>query len=142
MKSLALQQWRDSRVANILALAREGKGGPEISEALLCSVTTIYAVLHRDWPNRPKVLCRRSKAGADWWAANDRVGTLTRLWASGLSASRIAMMMSCTRNAVIGKARRLALTPRPSPIKHRSPSEHSQAIPAPKVAPETNRAEQ
>ncbi len=48
----------------------------------------------------------------------DRVGLLRELWSEGLSASRIAERLGgITRNAVIGKAHRLALASRPSPIR-------------------------
>lgn len=45
------------------------------------------------------------------------VARLRQLWAEGLSASKIADIMGATRNAIIGKAHRLMLPPRESPIK-------------------------
>ncbi len=49
---------------------------------------------------------------------DDRVATLTKLWSQGKSASEIAEVLGgVTRNAVIGKAHRLGLSGRPSPIK-------------------------
>jgi len=54
----------------------------------------------------------------------ERVQSLTRLWAEGLSASVIATRLGqATRNAVIGKVHRLALPSRPTPPRlkiHRS----------------------
>lgn len=48
----------------------------------------------------------------------DKIATLRQLWAQGLSASQIANQLgSVTRNAVIGKAHRLGLASRPSPIR-------------------------
>src|SRR5713101_8080355 len=52
----------------------------------------------------------------DW--TNERVEELRRLWGQGQTASRIADLMGgVTRNAVIGKAHRLGLRGRPSPIR-------------------------
>lgn len=46
----------------------------------------------------------------------DRVATLTKLWADGLSASQIAAELGgVTRNAVIGKVHRLGLSGRAKP---------------------------
>jgi GcrA cell cycle regulator len=49
----------------------------------------------------------------------ERIELLRALWDEGLSASQIAERLGegVTRNAVIGKAHRLGLTARPSPVK-------------------------
>ena len=48
----------------------------------------------------------------------ERVATLKELWEKGLSASQIATELGgVTRNAVIGKAHRMGLASRPSPVK-------------------------
>ena len=53
--------------------------------------------------------------------SSERIEQLRSLWHDGLSASQIASHLGgITRNAVIGKAHRLGLTGRPSPIKNRS----------------------
>lgn len=42
---------------------------------------------------------------------------LTEMWNnSSLTAKQIAFVLQCTKNAVVGKAHRLYLNPRPSPI--------------------------
>ena len=60
-----------------------------------------------------------------------RIETLKKLWLEGLSASQIAAKLGegVTRNAVIGKAHRLGLASRPSPVKT-----ESAAKPKPKPA--------
>lgn len=49
----------------------------------------------------------------------ERIELLRALWEAGLTASQIAERIGdgVTRNAVIGKAHRLGLTARPSPVK-------------------------
>lgn len=47
----------------------------------------------------------------------DQVAKLAELWATGLSGSQIAAQLGRTKNAIIGRARRLGLPPRSSPIK-------------------------
>ena len=54
---------------------------------------------------------------------DDRVATLTKLWAEGLSASQIAKQLGgVTRNAVIGKVHRLGLSGRAKPTKPKGAS--------------------
>jgi GcrA cell cycle regulator len=59
----------------------------------------------------------------------DRIAILKAGWEGGLTASQIAERLGegVTRNAVIGKAHRLGLEARPSPVKA---SEESAAAPA------------
>ncbi len=50
---------------------------------------------------------------------DERIALLTKLWTDGLTASQIATALgeATTRNAVIGKAHRLGLSGRPSPVR-------------------------
>ena len=62
----------------------------------------------------------------------DLVTELIRLWQAGHSASKIGSLLGVSKNAVIGKAHRLKLPPRPSPIKQGAPKPPKKT-PAPKV---------
>ena len=47
----------------------------------------------------------------------ERVATVTRLWNEGLTTAEIGRAVGMSKNAVVGKAHRLQLPPRPSPIR-------------------------
>ena len=69
----------------------------------------------------------------DW--TNERVEELKRLWGQGQTASRIADLLGgVTRNAVIGKAHRLGLRGRPSPIRREENGAISRPAPAPRAS--------
>jgi GcrA cell cycle regulator len=64
---------------------------------------------------------------------DERIERLTTLWTQGMTASQIADELGgVSRNAVIGKAHRLGLQSRPSPVKpNEEGGEERDAAPAP-----------
>ncbi|MQR98381.1 GcrA family cell cycle regulator [Gluconobacter aidae] len=50
---------------------------------------------------------------------DETIARLRDLWSQGLSTAEIGRQLSITKNAVVGKAHRLGLPPRPSPIRNR-----------------------
>src|SRR3954466_10021133 len=55
----------------------------------------------------------------------ETIARIRALWAEGLSTAEIGRRMGITKNAVVGKAHRLNLPARPSPIR-RVPGEKAQ----------------
>ena len=69
---------------------------------------------------------------------DERIERLKMLWGQGMTASQIAdELTGVSRNAVIGKAHRLGLEARPSPVRageHAAPAEEPAPAPAPVVS--------
>jgi GcrA cell cycle regulator len=63
----------------------------------------------------PTEILQEHTMTAYWTAA--RIAQLRALWATGHSAQQIAGAMQTTKNAIVGKAHRIGLPGRPSPIK-------------------------
>src|SRR5437588_3661499 len=67
---------------------------------------------------------------------DERIERLKKMWHDGSTASQIADELGgVSRNAVIGKAHRLGLEQRPSPVKPGEEKEAKKAAAAPAAAP-------
>ncbi|MCP1230252.1 GcrA family cell cycle regulator [Acetobacter indonesiensis] len=64
----------------------------------------------------------------------DTISRLKELWAEGLSTAEIGRRLSITKNAVVGKAHRLGLPARPSPIRRGEKKAAPEAAPKATVA--------
>jgi len=63
----------------------------------------------------------------------EAIAKLRALWAEGLSTAEIGRRLNISKNAVVGKAHRLSLPPRPSPIRRAEGDAPARAV-APKRA--------
>ena len=66
-------------------------------------------------------------ASIDWTPAV--IGKLRSLWDEGLSTAAIGVRMGISKNAVVGKAHRLNLPARPSPIRSRCDRPKRERVP-------------
>ena len=72
---------------------------------------------------------------------DERIDRLKELWSQGKTASHIAEELGgVSRNAVIGKAHRLGLQSRPSPVKPNEPAPKAKAKPREKAEAPTPKA--
>src|SRR5690625_5866035 len=65
----------------------------------------------------------------------ERIEELTQLGNAGHSASTIGKQLGVSKNAVVGKAHRLKLPARPSPIRRKAKSPTPARKPAPSLTP-------
>jgi GcrA cell cycle regulator len=63
------------------------------------------------------------------------IGELTKLWGEGLSTAEIGKRLGVSKNAVVGKAHRLHLSTRPSPIRRMSMRPAMPRMARPRLAP-------
>ncbi|WP_438381268.1 GcrA family cell cycle regulator [Asaia sp. BMEF1] len=63
------------------------------------------------------------------------ISRLQTLWQEGLSTAEIGRQLSITKNAVVGKAHRLGLPPRPSPIRATAKPRKDAAVDASAAQP-------
>ncbi len=66
--------------------------------------------------------------------SDDIIGRLRTLWSDGLSTAEIGRRLNISKNAVVGKAHRLNLPPRPSPIRRGDGATAAPRLAAPRRA--------
>jgi GcrA cell cycle regulator len=66
--------------------------------------------------------------------SEDVIAKLRALWSEGLSTAEIGRRLNISKNAVVGKAHRLNLPPRPSPIRRTDGAGAPARPPAPRRA--------
>lgn len=66
---------------------------------------------------------------------DDKIKKLKKLWEKGLSTSEIGKKLDVSKNAVVGKAHRIGLKSRPSPIKTTAKDKQKKGL---KASKETN----
>ncbi len=59
----------------------------------------------------------------------ERIAELQKLWQEGLSTAEIGRQLGISKNAVVGKAHRLGLSSRPSPIRRNGKGESPKSKP-------------
>ena len=60
--------------------------------------------------------------------AEETIVRLRTLWDEGLSTAEIGRRLGVSKNAVVGKAHRLDLPARPSPIRRRNRGAHARRV--------------
>lgn len=65
---------------------------------------------------------------------DEKIGKLKKLWQEGLTTGEIGKRLGVSKNAVVGKAHRLGLKGRPSPIKRQEAVPGAPAAAAPAAA--------
>lgn len=83
-------------------------------------------------------MTQRADAGSMW--NEEKIAKLKKLWQEGLTTGEIGKRLGVSKNAVVGKAHRLGLKGRPSPIKRQEGATAAPAAAAPTPAPSASSA--
>jgi GcrA cell cycle regulator len=87
--------------------------------------------LNREAPLSYRILWLKRQGDHEMEWSDETILRLRELWAEGHSTAEIGRRMGISKNAVVGKAHRLNLPPRPSPIR-RQDGEARARPPAPR----------
>jgi GcrA cell cycle regulator len=79
-----------------------------------------------------EILMRSMNREFEW--TDERIQRLRQLWSEGHSTAEIGRRMGISKNAVVGKAHRLDLPARPSPIRTGGPPRAPRRPPVPRLA--------
>src|SRR6516225_4098267 len=79
-----------------------------------------------------RTLMRSTNSEFEW--TDNAISELRQLWSEGHSTAEIGRRMGISKNAVVGKAHRLDLPARPSPIRTGSSPRPPRRQPVPRLA--------
>lgn len=129
---IATARWPIERLTVLWRGRSEGKSRSELAIRLGTTITSVeYAI---------QLLItevRMDKRYENW--PDQRIDDLRRLWAEGHSTREIASRLRTTHSAIVGKAHRLGLPSRPSPIRPPNPDRRSREE-ARRIATDNQRA--
>ena len=108
----APERWSEKQIGNAMRLS-VGQLRSRLAVLRVAGVAVVRAPLL----NAPRSYTpRESSCGGEAWPTRD-LDQLSRLWDEGLTASQIGLRMGRSKNSIVGKAHRLDLPSRPSPIQ-------------------------
>lgn len=108
----APERWSEKQIGNAMRLS-VGQLRSRLAVLRVAGVAVVRAPLL----NAPRSYTPRdSSYRGESWPARD-LDQLSRLWDEGLTASQIGLRMGRSKNSIVGKAHRLDLPSRPSPIR-------------------------
>lgn len=96
-----MPKWTPEEDAILIDMLNRKRPYKQIAAAVNRSPRAVY--------NRKEMLRVREDVPLAFWDRTGREAELAKMWERGDNSSDIARVLGCTRNAVIGKARRLGL---------------------------------
>src|SRR3546814_14339579 len=92
----------------------------------VCS-SDLHRAVARDRRRGPQAVKLQGSEPMSW--TDERIDRLKEYWSKGMTASQIADELGgVSRNAVIGKAHRLGLQSRPSPVQPHAPAPEREHV--------------
>ena len=99
--------WPHEKTELLRSMFGAGLRYSEIAAALDCTEDAVDSKIERLGLTRARAPIEQET----WWT-DDKIELFRQLWLDGLSCSRIAEALGCTKNAIVGKRKRLGLPER------------------------------